>query len=358
MGVNTKALRLIIIIAATIVTAASVSVTGMIGWVGLVIPHLSRMLIGSDYRKLMPASMLMGACFLLLVDDVSRLATTAEIPIGILTAFIGAPFLGGEEKMSVKIENLSFAYGTHQVLKNISLEVGDGTLVNVLGPNGTGKSTLFRCILGLYTSYHGSIIVNGKDISKLNIRERAREMAFIPQSHKPVYDYDVVDVVLMSSGAGSGAFFSPKKAHVDRALDALERVGIGHLAHRPYTRISGGEQQLVLIARALAQNANTIIMDEPTSALDYGNTVRVLSCVRQLSTEGLTVIQSTHQPDQAFLYADKTLVLFEGEVLAYGSPKDAITAELISKIYGVEVEVNSLHDDRVRVCVPKIEIGR
>ena len=260
--------------------------------------------------------------------------------------------------MSVKIENLSFAYGTHQVLKNISLEVGDGTLVNVLGPNGTGKSTLFRCILGLYTSYHGSIIVNGKDISKLNIRERAREMAFIPQSHKPVYDYDVVDVVLMSSGAGSGAFFSPKKAHVDRALDALERVGIGHLAHRPYTRISGGEQQLVLIARALAQNANPIIRDEPTSALDYGNTVRVLSCVRQLSTEGLTVIQSTHQPDQAFLYADKTLVLFEGEVLAYGSPKDAITAELISKIYGVEVEVNSLHDDRVRVCVPKIEIGR
>lgn len=260
--------------------------------------------------------------------------------------------------MSVKIENLSFSYGTHQVLKNISLEVGDGTLVNVLGPNGTGKSTLFRCILGLTMSYHGTIVVNGKDISKLSIRERAKEMAFIPQSHKPVYDYDVVDVVLMSSGAGSGAFFSPKASHVERALDALERVGIRNLAHRPYTRISGGEQQLVLIARALAQNANTIVMDEPTSALDYGNTVRVLSCVRQLASEGLTIIQSTHQPDQAFLYADKTLVLFEGEVLAYGSPKDAITAELISKIYGVDVEVNSLYDDRVRVCVPKLEITR
>lgn len=260
--------------------------------------------------------------------------------------------------MSVKIENLSFAYGTHQVLRNISLEVPDGTLVNVLGPNGTGKSTLFRCILGLYTSYHGTIIVNGKDISKLNIRERAREMAFIPQSHKPVYDYDVVDVVLMSSGAGSGAFFSPKRTHVDRALEALDRVGIGHLAHRPYTRISGGEQQLVLIARALAQNANTIIMDEPTSALDYGNTVRVLSCVRQLSEDGLTVIQSTHQPDQAFLYADKTLVLHEGEVLAYGPPKETITAELISKIYNVDVEVNSLYDDKVRVCVPKRELMR
>lgn len=260
--------------------------------------------------------------------------------------------------MSVKIENLSFSYGPHQVLRNISLDVEDGTLVNVLGPNGTGKSTLFRCILGLYNDYKGTIYVNGKDISKLNIRERAKEMAFIPQSHKPVYDYAVIDVVLMSSGAGAGAFFSPKASHVERAYQALERVGIAYLADRPYTRISGGEQQLVLIARALAQNANTIIMDEPTSALDYGNTVRVLSCVRQLSVEGLTVIQSTHQPDQAFLYADKTLVLHEGVVLAYGSPKDTITADLISKIYGVDVEVNSLYDDRVRVCVPKLEVAR
>ena len=260
--------------------------------------------------------------------------------------------------MSVKIENLSFSYGSHEVLRDISIDVEEGTLVNVLGPNGTGKSTLFRCILGLNRNYTGSIIVNGKDIRTLSIRERAREMALIPQSHKPVYDYAVLDVVLMSSGAGAGAFFSPKKSHVDRAYEALERVGIGFLADRPYTRISGGEQQLVLIARALAQDASTIIMDEPTSALDYGNTVRILSCVRQLSEEGLTIIQSTHQPDQAFLYADKTLVLHEGHVLAYGTPKETITEGLIGKIYGVEVEVNSLHDDKVRVCVPTRELAR
>ena len=260
--------------------------------------------------------------------------------------------------MSVKVESLSFSYGQHQVLRDISFDVGEGTLVNVLGPNGTGKSTLFRCILGLNRSYAGTITVNGKDISTLSIRERAREMAFIPQSHKPIYDYAVVDVVLMSSGAGSGVFFSPKKAHIERAYEALDRVGIAFLADRPYTQISGGEQQLVLIARALAQNASTIIMDEPTSALDYGNTVRVLSCVRQLAEDGLTVIQSTHQPDQAFLYADKTLVLHEGGVLAYGSPKDTITAGLISKIYGVDVEVNSLYDDKIRVCVPVDELSR
>lgn len=260
--------------------------------------------------------------------------------------------------MSVRIEKLDFSYGSHRVLKDISVDVADGTLVNVLGPNGTGKSTLFRCILGLNRNFQGTIIVNGKDIRKLSIRERAKEMAYIPQSHKPVYDYAVLDVVLMSAGASSGMLFTPKQIHVDRAYEALDRIGIAHLAERPYTQISGGEQQLVLIARALAQNASTLIMDEPTSALDYGNTVRVLSCVRQLSEEGLTIIQSTHQPDQAFLYADKTLVIHEGEVLAYGTPKETITAGLISRIYGVDVEVNSLYDDKVRVCVPLSEVGR
>ena len=141
-----------------------------------------------------------------------------------------------------------------------------------------------------------------------------------------------------------------------RAYEALERVGIAQLAHRQYTHISGGEQQLVLIARALAQNARTIVMDEPTSALDYGNTVRVLACVRQLAREGLSIVQSTHNPDHAFLYADRTLVLRDGKLDAYGSPRDVITAELIGGLYDVDVEVCSLHGDRVRVCVPSSEI--
>ena len=130
------------------------------------------------------------------------------------------------------------------------------------------------------------------------------------------------------------------------------------MAHRTYTQISGGEQQLTLIARAIAQDAKTIIMDEPTSALDYGNTVRVLSCVRQLAREGLSIVQSTHQPDQAFLYSDKTLVINKGRVSAFGDPKDVITKELVSDLYGVDVEVNSLYGDKVRVCVPVKEIAR
>ena len=260
--------------------------------------------------------------------------------------------------MSIDVTSLSFSYGSREILRDLTFSIPDGTLVNVLGPNGVGKSTLFRCILGLNRTYTGEVRVNGKDLRALSIRERAREISYIPQSHAPVYDYEVEDVVLMACGNDLKMLANPGPVQRERAHAALERIGIGHLAHRTYTQISGGEQQLVLIARALAQNARTIIMDEPTSALDYGNTVRVLSCVRQLAREGLSIVQSTHNPDHAFLYSDATMVLSEGRLLAFGKPHDVITSELISSLYDVEVDVNSLYGDKVRVCVPVREIDR
>ncbi len=260
--------------------------------------------------------------------------------------------------MSISVKNLDFAYGNHEVLHDLTFDIPDGTLVNVLGPNGVGKSTLFRCILGLNNNYKGTIEVNGKDVKRLSIRERAKEVSYIPQTHASVYDYEVLDVVLMATGADLKMLSNPGCSQRRRAYEALERVGIEDFAHRMYTHLSGGEQQLVLVARALAQNANTIVMDEPTSALDYGNTMRVLSCVRQLAREGLSIVQSTHNPDHAFLYSDKTLVIKEGRVDAYGSPYDVITSGLISDLYSIDVEVNSLYGDQVRVCVPVNEIER
>lgn len=257
--------------------------------------------------------------------------------------------------MSIMVRDLSFSYGRHRVLDHMSLDLPDGCLINVLGKNGAGKSTFFRCVLSLEDSYTGTIEVNGRDLRALPVRERAREVAFIPQQHNAIYDYDVLDVVLMSTTGEVGLLSAPGKVQRDHAWEALERVGIAHLAHRPVTEISGGEQQLVLIARALAQDARTIIMDEPTSALDYGNTVRVLDCIRQLARDGYSIIQSTHQPDQAFLFADLVLVIDGGGVRALGSPKDVITERLIADIYGIDVHICSLFDDRVRVCVPVAE---
>ena len=135
-------------------------------------------------------------------------------------------------------------------------------------------------------------------------------------------------------------------------------MGLSDKVDKYPDQLSGGQQQRVAIARALALDPDVLFFDEPTSALDYGNTVRVLSTVRQLAREGMSIVQSTHQPDQAFLYADQTLVINDGRVHAFGNPKDVITKELVSTIYDVDVEVNSLYGDKVRVCVPVREIER
>lgn len=254
--------------------------------------------------------------------------------------------------MSFQISGLSFSYGDHAVLEGVDLSVADGELACVLGPNGVGKTTLFRCILGLERPRAGTILVNGRPLDELTVAERAREMAFVPQSHAQVFDYEVLDVVLMSAASRLGPLRAPGAADRARAEEALARVGVAHLAHRSFMQVSGGERQLVLVARAIAQDARSIVMDEPTSALDFGNTARVMSVVRRLADEGLSVVASTHAPEVAYLYADTVLALGGGRVRACGSPADVISGPLLSELYGLPVEVSSLHNDRARACVP------
>ena len=242
--------------------------------------------------------------------------------------------------MSIDIEHVSFSYGKHQVLRDVNASIPDGVLVNVLGPNGVGKSTLFRCILCLNSDYEGVIRVNGKDLRDLSVRERAREISYIPQTHAPVYNYKVRDVVLMSTGADVGIFGTPGREQVERAEQALERIGIGHLADRMYTHISGGEQQLVLIARALAQNAKTIVMDEPTSALDPISTSKIEELAMQLK-EQYTIVIVTHNMQQAVRISDRTAFFLLGELVECGDtqqlfsqPQDKRTEDYITGRFG------------------------
>ena len=259
--------------------------------------------------------------------------------------------------MSLIVENISFNYGQNQVLKDLSFELKEGVYCCLLGSNGVGKSTLFRLVLKLNENFSGEIFVDGENIRQKTIKEMARKIAYIPQSHSPIFDYKVKDVVLMST-AGAGNFFSsPKKEDEIKVQEALERLGIGHLAEKTYTRISGGERQLTLIARAMAQGSKMFIMDEPTSNLDYGNQIRILEILRQLAREGYTILQSTHQPDHAFLYADHVIVLEDSQILAEGSPKSVLTKEVIQSIYRINVEILSLFDHNIKLCIPSQEIG-
>lgn len=257
--------------------------------------------------------------------------------------------------MSICVENLSFAYGEHEVLKGVSFAAEYGEFLSVLGPNGVGKSTLFRCMLGLMPPSQGRTLIGGRDIAALSAAELAQSIAYIPQSHSPVFNYSVLDIVLMGTTAQLGKFSSPGKQQREQAMELLDTLHIADLRHRGYRNISGGERQLVLIARAMAQQAKILIMDEPSSSLDFGNRIRVMQTVRALSERGYCVIQSTHDPDQAYRYSDKILAMLDGGVLAFGTPKETVCDEVISKLYGVPVEVCSLRDDRIRVCVAREE---
>lgn len=254
--------------------------------------------------------------------------------------------------MSIEVKQVSFSYGARPVLSDVSFSVEKGKLLSVLGPNGVGKSTLFRCILGLLKGYSGSILMDGTDVKGLGARELAKRVAYIPQSSYPAFSYSVHDMVLMGTSARSGAFAPPGREQEALASGALERMGISHLASRSYTQLSGGERQLVLIARALAQESPVLLMDEPTANLDYGNQLRVLQRIRALAEEGYTIIQSTHNPEQSYLFSHEILALQDGKVLAYGAPGAILTSELVRALYGVDVEVESLRNDQMRVCIP------
>ena len=240
----------------------------------------------------------------------------------------------------LKIRGLESCYGESCIVSGLTLDVPKGEIVGLIGRNGVGKSTLFRCILGLSPHYSGTILVNGKDLRALSVRERAREISYIPQSHAPVYDYEVVDVVLMATGNDLKMLATPGEAQLQRAHEALARIGIEHLAHRTYTQISGGEQQLVLIARALAQNAQTIIMDEPTSALDLRHQLVVMEAARRYAAEtGAVCLAVVHDLLTASRFSRSLLLLEEGRISALASPEEVLRAEKLEPVYHVDVSV-------------------
>lgn len=241
--------------------------------------------------------------------------------------------------MSIVAEHVRFAYGRHEVLSDVSFTADGGRLLAVLGPNGVGKTTLFRCILGLQRQYRGSILVDGVEARRLPARQLARRIAYIPQAQTQAFAYTALSMVLMGTTHASPTLSMPGKRETDVAMAALERLGIARLADESFARLSGGERQLVLIARALAQRAGILLMDEPTASLDYGNQAHALSIARELADDGYAVVLSTHNPQHALWYADRALALSGGRVAAFGPPRDVLSAPMIESLYHVRVSM-------------------
>jgi iron complex transport system ATP-binding protein len=253
----------------------------------------------------------------------------------------------------LEVRDLAFGFPGRTVGRDVSFSLGAGEVMCVLGPNGGGKTTLFRTLLGLLEKHSGSIVLENAPLESLSRGELARRVGYVPQGHAGYFAYSVREFVLMGRTAHLGAFAAPgpaDRAIAERALASLE---IAHLADRPVTQVSGGERQLALVARALAQQPQLLVMDEPTASLDFGNQVRVLQRISALAGSGISILFSSHAPDHAFLAARRVLLLGEGRALEMGAPQEVIRTDTLERLYGVAVKVLPLPGGG-HTCLPAI----
>lgn len=257
--------------------------------------------------------------------------------------------------MAVMLEARGLGYGYPQraVGRDLDLDISAGEVLAVLGPNGGGKTTLFRTLLGLLPAQAGAVLLDGQALDTMPRGEVARRLGYVPQGHAAQFAFTVREAVLMGRTSHISLFAAPGAADRDAAERAIRTLGIGELAERVVTELSGGERQLAMIARALAQGARVLVLDEPTASLDFGNQVRVLRELRRLAAEGYAIVFSTHDPGQAFLAASRVLLLAAGGALRLGTPDEVITAENLRSVYGVEVRVATL--EGARACLPVLD---
>jgi iron complex transport system ATP-binding protein len=255
----------------------------------------------------------------------------------------------------IELRGAAFSYGKHAVFSAVDLKVYSGEVLTILGPNGCGKSTLLRCIGGVLALGQGAVRLENIDLSTLDARARARKIALLFQDHSPSFPFAVLDVVSMGRTPYLSVFGAPSVQDIAIAEEALDQVGMSHLKCRPYTELSGGERQLVLLARTLAQQPAVILLDEPTAHLDFKNQVRSLQQIGALAERGVTMIMTTHDPNQAFLFPGRAALMRPGGSLAVGPPSEVITDESLSGAYGIGVAVLSIeHRERgeLKFCTP------
>jgi iron complex transport system ATP-binding protein len=240
--------------------------------------------------------------------------------------------------MTLAGRDLTIGYSDRVVGRGLDVALDQGEVLALLGPNGGGKTTLLKTLLGILNPLAGEALIDGRSLASYSVRERARRIAYVPQLHVPSFAFTVETVVLMGRSA-HGNLFSRPSAH-DRTVAgrALEQFGITQLAQRPYTMISGGERQLVLLARALAQEPQFIVLDEPTASLDFGNQGKVMREIRALAASGHGVLFTTHDPNHALRAADRALLLRDGQRLAEGAVSSVLTRGRLEELYGAPVE--------------------
>jgi iron complex transport system ATP-binding protein len=255
------------------------------------------------------------------------------------------------ENPLMEVSNASFSYdGKLNIFENINFSVEKGDIFCILGANGTGKTTLIKCINGLMKLSTGNVLINNQNILSLKQNEIAKNIGYIPQIHNSTFPFSVLDVVLMGRSPHLEMFASPGEKDIKIAENSLKTLNIEYMRDTPYTEISGGEQQMVFLARILTQQPSILLLDEPTSHLDFGNQMRTLNIIEKLAKNGLSIVMSSHFPDQAFISANKVALMKGKGFLDIGSPEEVITEENMEEIYNIQVKIVDI--EHRKACIP------
>ena len=257
---------------------------------------------------------------------------------GMFCAELRAGAAGQDDKPVLETLALAIGHRQRRIGDSIALQIRAGEVFCLLGPNGSGKTTLFRTLLGLLPALHGTVRVGGRPLLEWSRQNLARMLAYVPQSQMLPFAFDVEELVLMGRVGHIGRFAQPSARDHQIAHQALETLGIAHLAGRSCMDVSGGERQLALVARALAQEAQVLILDEPTASLDFGNQLRVLEQIAVLSARGIAVLMSTHQPEHALRVADRIAFLKAGRIVSQGW-REIIDAPALADLYGADAHL-------------------
>lgn len=254
--------------------------------------------------------------------------------------------------MILEVQDLEFSYHHGRtIFKDVNFSLDHGEILTILGPNGAGKSTLLNCMTNLLTPSSGKVLLEGKDIRQIPLKEVARVIGYVPQTHTPAYGYTVRDFVVMGRAPYLGMFQKPSEADYALVDQVLDTMNISKLADRPYTEISGGERQQASIARVIVQQPKIIMFDEPTNHLDYGNQLRTIRMVKELADKGYAVVMTTHMPDHAILLGGKAAVLDRDGCLTVGASADILQEPLLRKIYESDLHILYLEELGRKVCV-------
>jgi len=250
--------------------------------------------------------------------------------------------------MVVSVKNVSFSYGRLQVLRDITMNAKKGELVCLLGPNGTGKSTLLKCILGALRPQKGRIIINGDDISNLDPIELARLISYVPQVIEQTFPLTVFETILI--GRLPHLSWTPRQSDLEAVRHAMRLLGIENLAWKNLSELSGGQRQKVLLAMALAKEPPILLLDEPTSNLDLNSQLEVMDVIRDIVEDDKTAIVALHDLNLALRYADRVVVMKDGRVIANGKPAEVLEEDVIESVYGVRAIVKN--ENGLRYVIP------